>query len=198
MRGYKALPPVPDHRLVVGLLMRLALEGHVKCPGVLASLPVTHWAIVPSLPAKPHPHPLRSLVTGHARGTESPLVSAAAVRTRARSTPVQLTCTVPLSAASHVLLIDDTWTTGGHAHSAALALRNAGAARVSVLVVARWLKVRSGDNKQFIAGLSAGLSLRASVPGREVPARNLEDQMELANTRELRASRPRRALRTAS
>jgi hypothetical protein len=55
---------------------------------------------------------------------------------------------------SHVLLIDDTWATGGHVHSAVLALRTAGAARVSVLVVARWLKEDFGDNKKFIADLA--------------------------------------------
>jgi orotate phosphoribosyltransferase len=53
-----------------------------------------------------------------------------------------------------VLLIDDTWTTGGHAQSAVLALRKAGATRVSVLVVARWLKEDYGDNKKFIAELA--------------------------------------------
>lgn len=53
----------------------------------------------------------------------------------------------------HVMVIDDTWATGGHAQSAALALRKAGAARVSVLVVARWIKQDYGDNKQFIADL---------------------------------------------
>jgi hypothetical protein len=30
MRGYKAFQPVAEHRLVVGLLLRLALEGHTK------------------------------------------------------------------------------------------------------------------------------------------------------------------------
>lgn len=39
----------------------------------------------------------------------------------------------------HVLLIDDTWTSGGHALSATLALRASGADQISVLVLARWL-----------------------------------------------------------
>jgi predicted amidophosphoribosyltransferase len=154
MRGYKARPSVPEHRLVVGLLLRLALEGHIRCPGVIASLPVTHWAIVPSLPSKPYPHPLLSLVTGHVRGTESPIASAVTTADPRAVSPSHFTCTAPLPAASHALLIDDTWTTGGHAHSAALALRNAGAARVSVLVVARWLKEDYGNNKQFLADLA--------------------------------------------
>ena len=36
-----------------------------------------------------------------------------------------------------VLLIDDTWTTGGNAQSAALALRTAGAAKVAIVVIGR-------------------------------------------------------------
>lgn len=44
----------------------------------------------------------------------------------------------------HVLLIDDTWTGGGHVTSAALALRAGGAAHVSVLVLARWLAIGWG------------------------------------------------------
>jgi hypothetical protein len=36
-----------------------------------------------------------------------------------------------------VLLIDDTWTTGGNAESAALALRTAGAATVAIVVIGR-------------------------------------------------------------
>lgn len=36
-----------------------------------------------------------------------------------------------------VMLIDDTWTTGGNAQSAVLALRAAGAGRVAVVVIGR-------------------------------------------------------------
>ena len=36
-----------------------------------------------------------------------------------------------------VLLVDDTWTTGGRAQSAAVALHDAGAARVAVVVLGR-------------------------------------------------------------
>jgi glutamine phosphoribosylpyrophosphate amidotransferase len=38
---------------------------------------------------------------------------------------------------ANVLVIDDTWTTGGRAQSAALALREAGAAKVAVVIVGR-------------------------------------------------------------
>jgi predicted amidophosphoribosyltransferase len=39
-----------------------------------------------------------------------------------------------------ILLIDDLWVTGGHAQSAAYALRQAGAATVALLVVGRYLR----------------------------------------------------------
>jgi hypothetical protein len=155
MRGYKARPPVAEHRLVVGLLLFLALENHTKCAGAVALIasPVTHWAIVPSLPAKPYDHPLRALVHGHAQGTEVPLLAATIVEQPRTVNPDHFICAVPLPQGSHVLLIDDTWTTGGHAHSAVLALRKAGATRVSVLVVARWLNEGYSDNEQFIADM---------------------------------------------
>lgn len=153
MRGYKARPPVTEHRQVVGLLLRLALERHTRCAETLSAHLVTHWAVIPSLPRKPHAHPLHRLVSGHAQGTEAPLVAAIAAEQPRAIEAAHFTCAVPLPSTSHVLLIDDTWTTGGHAQSAALALRRAGAARVSVLVVARLLKEDYGDNKRFIADM---------------------------------------------
>jgi predicted amidophosphoribosyltransferase len=39
----------------------------------------------------------------------------------------------------HLLIIDDTWTTGGHAQSLALSARAAGAGAVTIVVLARWL-----------------------------------------------------------
>ncbi len=54
-----------------------------------------------------------------------------------------------------MLLIDDTWAMGGHAQSAVLALRKAGAGRVSVLVVARWLKEDFGDNARALRDIAA-------------------------------------------
>jgi predicted amidophosphoribosyltransferase len=153
MRGYKAVRPVDKHRLVVGLLLRSALERHTACIARLSSSPVSHWSTVPSLPAKPRLHALRGLVTGRAPGTEVALrASTSAEQPRALNAG-HFTCAMPLNENSHVLLIDDTWTTGGHAQSAVLALRRAGAVRVSVLVVARWLREDYKDNKQFIADL---------------------------------------------
>lgn len=154
MRGYKAARPVAEHQQVVALLLMVALGSHTRCAEVLAGRPVTHWAVVPSLPAKSSAHPLRGLVAGRALGAEIPLTAAASVQQPRAVSSDHFTCGVRLPEDSHVLLIDDTWATGGHVQSAALALRAAGAACVSALIIARWLKEDYGVNKRFVAGLA--------------------------------------------
>lgn len=149
MRGYKAHPAVTEHRMVVGLLLMLALHEHTACLSSLADGPVTHWAIVPSLPAKVGRHPLRSLVAGHAVGSEATLSASPDVR-HPREVHPEHFVSDPIPPKSHVLLIDDTWASGGHAQSAVLTLRRAGAERVSVLVVARWVREEFAENREFI------------------------------------------------
>ena len=50
----------------------------------------------------------------------------------------------------HVLVLDDTWTTGSRTQSAALTLHDAGADHVSVMVIGRWLSQTYGGNAEFI------------------------------------------------
>ena len=52
----------------------------------------------------------------------------------------------------HVLVVDDTWVSGEKAQSAALTLKAAGASRVTVLCVARWLSYKWGDHRRVIDG----------------------------------------------
>ncbi len=122
----------------------LGVGLHTACAGVLAGGPVTHWSTVPSLPAKPGEHPLRSIVAGAAHGLEAPL-RASAEAGDPRSVNASHFQAEPLAGESHVLLLDDTWTTGGHAQSAA-ALRAAGATHVSIMVVAQWVRLDFADN----------------------------------------------------
>jgi len=154
MRGYKARRPVDEHVTIVALLVLLALSIHSQCPGVLAGAPVTHWATVPSLPAKPGEHPLHRIVSSSAPGGEVALVAAARAQRPRDVDPEHFSTDARLPQGSHVLLIDDTWTGGGHAQSAALALRRAGAAHVSLLVVARWIREDFGENAKFLRELA--------------------------------------------
>jgi hypothetical protein len=154
MRAYKAEPPVDEHHRIVAMLVFLALSLHRDCPGSLLGRPVTHWATVPSLPARPGEHPLHRIAGSVLPAGEVPLIAAAKVRDRRSMDAGHFRAASQIPHDSHVLLMDDTWTTGGHARSAALALRTAGAARVSVLVVARWLNADHGDNARFLRGIS--------------------------------------------
>ncbi len=153
MRGYKRVPPIEEHRRIVAMLLLLALRGHASCPGVLARASLTHWATVPSLPMKPGEHPFHRIVGGIAPGKEAPLRAQAAVANPRGVNGTHFVVDVPLPVGSHVLLMDDTWVKGGHAQSAVLALRAAGARKVSVLVVARWIKERFAENAAFLKTL---------------------------------------------
>jgi hypothetical protein len=154
MRGYKARPPIGEHRTIVILLAVLGLTQHGSCAERLSGTPITHWAAVPSLPARPGEHPLRPIVRAFAPGTELPL-SAAPRTPHPRSVdPQHFRAGAALPPGAHVLIIDDTWVGGGHAQSAVLAARHAGAAYVSVLVLARWLNKDYGGNTRFLADLA--------------------------------------------
>lgn len=154
MRRYKPPHSVAEHQQVVALLGLTGLAAHGACAGRLGPrLPVTHWTCVPSLPAKVGVHPLRQLVAPALSGHEV-VLTAAATTSDPRAVDVNhFAVDRPLAAASHVLVVDDTWTTGGHAQSAALALRAAGAARVSVLVLARWIDKDDQASRDFVRGL---------------------------------------------
>jgi hypothetical protein len=56
----------------------------------------------------------------------------------------------------HVLVLDDVWTTGANAQSAALALRRAGACAVSVVVAGRWLSPDHPLTAPFVAASLTG------------------------------------------
>jgi predicted amidophosphoribosyltransferase len=154
MRGYKARPPLEEHRTIVALLIALGISRHAACPSTLAGVPVTRWASVPSLPAQAGEHPLHKIVRSLGPGEEASLSAASAARSPREVSPEHFRLDTPLPQGTHVLLIDDTWTAGGHAQSAALSLRRAGAARVSLLVVARWIKKDFGSNAGFLRELA--------------------------------------------
>lgn len=120
MRGYKAPWPLEEHRTVVALLLLLALSKHGRCPGALAFTTVTHWATVPSLPAKPGEHPLHTIASGIAPWPEVPLTAAASAPQPRALNPDHFRARGQLPPGAHVLLIDDAWASGGHVQSAAL------------------------------------------------------------------------------
>lgn len=146
MRGYKyAGVPIGTHHQTVSLMSALALTGHVACPGRILGTPIAAWATVPSLPPK-HGRPVHALnkiVKQLARpgATEVVLQASTNVLNPRAVNANHFSVAEGSPLGEHVLLVDDTWTSGGHATSATLSLRAAGVAHVSVLVLARWLSV---------------------------------------------------------
>lgn len=55
----------------------------------------------------------------------------------------------------HVLIVDDTWTTGSKAQSAALAARAAGARHITILCVARWCRHDWDDHRTLLDRFTA-------------------------------------------
>ncbi len=74
-------------------------------------------------------------------------------------------------AGRHVLVVEDTWVSGGKAQSASIALKAAGAACVTVLVLARWLNYTWQDHRQLIEILTDPYdATRCPVTGGECPS----------------------------
>jgi hypothetical protein len=152
LRGYKGNPPDLMHISIVRVMLLLGVTGHAHCAGALAGAPVSHWAVVPSLPRKDGEHPLQAITAwlSQRRWPEVPLIAAENVDDSRSLNANHFTIAEPLPVGAHVLLFDDTWATGGHVQSAVLSLRDAGAGQVSVMIVARWLDPSWNNNADFI------------------------------------------------
>ena len=155
MYGYKSAKPGPSHLPTMMSLLGLGLVGHYRCAELLVGMKVNHWATVPSLRNIGSEHRLRQLLL-EILGAESEIVvtasKAAASKTileRRQFDPSNYDLRTAVPAGVHVLLVDDTYVGGGHAQSVAKALRDAGAAKVSILTVARWLEMEKPPVKEF-------------------------------------------------
>jgi hypothetical protein len=108
--------------------------------------------VVPSLTSRPGRHPFAELAhpMNAASDTVALMPAPDARCDRAINDKFVLQPAARLEG-RHVLILDDVWTTGSNAQSAALAVRRAGAAAVSVMVVGRWLSPDRRGTADFIA-----------------------------------------------
>lgn len=145
MFGYKNAPQSPVLIQRVSSLVALALRGHIACAGALVGPAVTHWATVPSLRNIGSQHPFRDILSAilppdreiEVGASQTAANKSAQDRRTLNPAFYELKTAVPKGV--HVMVIDDTWTSGAHIQSVAMALKKAGAAKVSALAVARWL-----------------------------------------------------------
>jgi hypothetical protein len=155
LRQYKDNPDARvrrQHGLVLNWLLYLAILLHEGCIGRRAGLAVGCRFAVPSLRGRVGVHPFEVITRQMNATRESPRLVASQADTGERVVSADKFKLDPRAdlAGQHVLILDDTWTTGANAQSAALTARRAGAAAVSVMVVGRWLRPGFGHNAQFI------------------------------------------------
>lgn len=142
------------------------LAAHERCLAAAAAVTrgpagVDRFELVTTVPSsdpdRDETHPLRAIVgelAGPTRDRHQRLLRRTdrSVGPRAQD-PGKFAATRGLSG-QPVLLIDDTWTTGANAQSAAAALKAAGAGPVAALVIGRHLKREWHENCDRLRGIS--------------------------------------------
>ena len=150
MYGYKERTPNPQATRVVRLMLGYALYRHFRCTADPTHGTPTMWATVPSLKQRGHPQALHEFAASLLKNMpEAPVAPSADVRNPRTYRPENFAVTTDVTNA-HILLLDDTWVSGAHAESTSAALKRAGAASVTVLVLARWLDTARGVTGDFI------------------------------------------------
>jgi len=126
--------------------VRVGVKEHFDCVELLIGHKPTKWAAVPSLKNIGSDHPLRTQILSPTLDAEFEIVVDASDSAKGKSeqerrqfNPELYSVRSAVPAGAHVLLIDDTWTSGGHMQSVAAVLKQQGAATVAALAVARWL-----------------------------------------------------------
>jgi phosphoribosylpyrophosphate synthetase len=119
--------------------------------------PVSMRVVIPSVTFRPGIHPMTSIAESLGLVGDAMLMPALDARCD-RVLSVDKFTVQPAGAVKdrHVVVLDDVWTTGSNAQSAALTLSRAGAAAVSVLVIGRWLSSRNALSARFIDDLREG------------------------------------------
>ncbi len=161
LASYKRLPSDRAATAIsqVGAIIDRFLECHEAC--VAAAAGTDRFELVTTVPSsdagRDETHPLRRVVGELVRSTRDRhqrLLRRTDVPVEPRRFDVRrYGAVLPLDGAS-VLLIDDTWTTGASAQSAAAALRAAGARTVAAVVVGRHLNRDWYENDRHLDKLS--------------------------------------------
>ncbi|MGH3186295.1 MAG: hypothetical protein ACRDPY_22255 [Streptosporangiaceae bacterium] len=151
---YKSSPvPSASAQTVLLALLLAFLNDHGGCVWRRAGMSSPDLlAVVPTGSGRPGPHPLLRLISPYLR---LPLISLA-IRPGEQGRDLRVDRFVvgrPAAGAS-VLLLDDTWVSGGSAQSAAAALKLAGARRVATVLLGRHINPADPDAGPFAARLA--------------------------------------------
>jgi hypothetical protein len=131
------------------------LVGHEESVWRAAGFPAgpAAAAVVPSGRGRPGGHPLRAIARSC---VDAPLIGLSVAPEEAAHVrgvdPRWLRVDGP-AAGLDVLVVDDTWVSGGSAQSAAVALKLAGARRVAIVVIGRHVNPDDPQSAQFLEAL---------------------------------------------
>lgn len=160
LAGYKRLTGEVGRRFALGLAAVLwrHLGTHERCLAQAAG--TDSFTVVTTVPSsarnrerdRPLPELVGSLV-GPARERYELVLRRSESPAAAHQFSVEKFEPLRDLSGESVLLIDDTWTTGANAQSAAAALKAAGAEAVAALVIGRHVNREWGQNDQHLRGL---------------------------------------------
>ena len=160
--GYKWLGGEVAQRLTTELAAVLwrFLAAHERC--VAAAAGVSRFELVTVVPSgergRDAGHPLRRLVGELVRPTQAryrPVLRRSAVSVQLREVHPRKFEPLGTLHGEPVMLIDDTWTTGASARSAAAALTRAGAGPVAAVVIGRHVNREWHENDRRLRALPA-------------------------------------------
>ncbi len=152
LRGYKDDPlDAMRTESAAGLaaVLERFLRGHEACAAAAAG--VERFTLVTTVPARSDRNrgPLRTLVRGcpSTAGRYARTLVAAGERVEPHRFNAERFRALGRLDGEAVLLVDDTWTSGASAQSAAHALKRAGARRVALIVIGRHVNPGFGDQR---------------------------------------------------
>jgi hypothetical protein len=161
LASYKRLTGEVARRLgaeLAAVLWRYLAE-HEEC--VARAAGTTAFDLVTTVPSgereRDECHPLRRIVgeiVGPTRNRHERLLERSAVDVPAREFHCDKFQALRALSGESVLLIDDTWTTGSSAQSAAAALKSAGAGPVAAVVIGRHLNREWHENDRRLRGIT--------------------------------------------
>jgi predicted amidophosphoribosyltransferase len=161
LMGYKRLGGDVARRLTVELAAVLwrHLAEHEGC--VARAAGVAAFGLVTTIPSgdreRDSAHPLRHVVgdlVGPTRERHERLLRRSRLEVAPRTFDARKFEAIRSLAGEPVLLIDDTWTTGASAQSAAAALRSSGAGPVAAVVIGRHLNREWHENDRRLRGIA--------------------------------------------
>jgi hypothetical protein len=165
LAGYKRWAPAIAERarLQLAAVLWRFVVAHEGCLAIAAG--VGSFDLVTTVPssdpARDERHPLRTIVgqiVEPTRDRHERVLRRSAIAVEERGWDPRRFTAVRALAGERVLLVDDTWTTGARAQTAAAALLTAGASTVAALVIGRFINPGFADNAARLAALPRAFS----------------------------------------